>query len=107
MADLRSSQSIMNWKAHDGAVCSAQYSFDETSVFSMGTEGQLISWDLRNPGKRFSHVNIHTFSPGSSYFPRAGVFALDGEGEYLLMPSPSTSGDIYRVSPLTLTLNPI
>lgn len=39
--DMGTCNCIMSWKAHEGEVYSVQFSFDETSIFSLGSDNQV------------------------------------------------------------------
>ncbi|XP_022097749.1 WD repeat-containing protein 91-like isoform X2 [Acanthaster planci] len=39
--DMQRSESLLSWHAHSGQVYAAQFSLDETSVLSMGSDGKL------------------------------------------------------------------
>lgn len=44
--DMRSFDCLIGWQAHEGEVCSIQFSADETTAYSMGTDGKVrnITW---------------------------------------------------------------
>ena len=39
--DMRSFDCLIGWQAHEGEVCSMQFSADETTTYSMGTDGKV------------------------------------------------------------------
>lgn len=39
--DMRSFDCLIGWQAHVGEVCSMQFSADETTAYSMGTDGKV------------------------------------------------------------------
>lgn len=39
--DMRSFDCLNGWLAHEGEICSMQFSADETAVYSMGTDGKV------------------------------------------------------------------
>ena len=39
--DMRSYDCLIGWQAHEGEVCSMQFSADETTAYSMGTDGKV------------------------------------------------------------------
>lgn len=41
LIDMRSFDCLIGWQAHEGEVCSIQFSADETTVYSMGTDGKV------------------------------------------------------------------
>lgn len=40
---MRSFDCLIGWQAHVGEVCSMQFSADETTAYSMGTDGKVTS----------------------------------------------------------------
>ena len=38
---MRSFDCLIGWQAHEGEVCSMQFSADETTAYSMGTDGKV------------------------------------------------------------------
>jgi WD40 repeat protein len=44
--DMSSCSPIMGWNAHEGEVISIQFSYDETSVFSMGSDNKISEWSI-------------------------------------------------------------
>ena len=38
---MRSFDCLIGWQAHEGEVCSIQFSADETTAYSMGTDGKV------------------------------------------------------------------
>ena len=44
--DMTSFDCLIGWQAHEGEVCSIQFSADETTAYSMGTDGKVrnIAW---------------------------------------------------------------
>ena len=41
LTDMRSFDCLIGWQAHEGEVCSMQFSADETTAYSMGTDGKV------------------------------------------------------------------
>ena len=41
VTDMRSFDCLIGWQAHEGEVCSMQFSADETTAYSMGTDGKV------------------------------------------------------------------
>ena len=41
LTDMRSFDCLIGWQAHVGEVCSMQFSADETTAYSMGTDGKV------------------------------------------------------------------
>ncbi|XP_015756761.1 PREDICTED: WD repeat-containing protein 91-like [Acropora digitifera] len=108
--DMRSFDCLNGWLAHEGEICSLQFSADETTVYSMGTDGKFIQWSVHRMGKRIADLEIqegvvwcetdgagysqsrYKYSP-SSY---GKMFAFDAEGQYLLTCG-TESGAVHKV----------
>ncbi|GFP81046.1 WD repeat-containing protein 91 homolog [Phtheirospermum japonicum] len=51
MFDMSAGQQVTGWPAHDSAISSILFGHDETSIFSLGTDGNIFEWSLHNQGK--------------------------------------------------------
>lgn len=110
--DMRSYDCLIGWQAHEGEVCSMQLSADETTAYSMGTDGKFSQWSLHRMGQKITDVDIHDgavwcdadkssvlqskckyMTSPSSY---GKMFAFDSEGQYLLSCGPEC-GVVYKV----------
>lgn len=108
--DMRSYDCLIGWQAHEGEVCSMQFSADETTAYSMGTDGKFSQWSVHRMGQRLTDVDIHDgavwcdsdkssqskykyMSSPSSY---GKMFVFDSEGQYLLSCGPEY-GVVYKV----------
>ncbi|XP_020630287.1 WD repeat-containing protein 91-like isoform X2 [Orbicella faveolata] len=110
--DMRSFDCLIGWQAHEGEVCSIQFSADETTAYSMGTDGKFSQWSVHRMGQKMTDLDIHdgavwceTEGPGlshgktkfmSSPSSYGRMFAFDAEGQYLLSCGPE-SGVVYKV----------
>ncbi|XWS50423.1 hypothetical protein CRYUN_Cryun12cG0086500 [Craigia yunnanensis] len=61
MFDMSAGLQITGWPAHDSAISSLLFGPDETSIFSLGSDGKIFEWSLQNQG----HV---LWSKTSSWF---------------------------------------
>ncbi|KJE96129.1 WD repeat-containing protein 91 [Capsaspora owczarzaki ATCC 30864] len=93
--DMSSQQAIMVWTAHEGEVYSVQFSFDETSVFSLGADGKFRQWNLHTEAK-ITEIAVPVMPAQSEFMPGAGQFAMDGEGDFFTLAS-SEQAPVYRV----------
>lgn len=110
--DMRSFDCLIGWQAHEGEVCSIQFSADETTAYSMGTDGKFSQWSVHRMGQKITDLDIHdgavwceTEGPNSSHGKSkymsspssyGRMFAFDAEGQYLLSCG-SESGVVYKV----------
>ncbi|CAA6665932.1 unnamed protein product [Spirodela intermedia] len=70
MFDMSANLQITGWPAHDSAICSVLFGPDETSIFSLGSDGKMFEWSLQNQGQvlwsrdcsRFCHLGSSTMS---------------------------------------------
>ncbi|KAI8083856.1 WD40-repeat-containing domain protein [Thamnidium elegans] len=123
--DIRSMKSIIEWKGQPS--CTAQFSFDENSIYSVDGNGELSQWSIHKPGtcifKRplegfpppepfngFTSNHIPPSTPSSvddsaapsllSVSPRSQLVAFSADTDYVLCAAAaekSTYGSIYRV----------
>ncbi|KAK6155618.1 hypothetical protein DH2020_009866 [Rehmannia glutinosa] len=107
MFDMAAGQQVTGWPAHDSAISSILFGPDETSIFSLGTDGNasifdntqlsIFEWSLHNQGKILWSRNCSRFcNPENSYQWRHQM-ALDSDGRRLLVTSSSTRAPIYQV----------
>ncbi|KAL5021151.1 hypothetical protein ScPMuIL_000306 [Solemya velum] len=91
--DMQQHKCISSWQAHDGQVICVQFSSDETSCFSMGSDGKFLQWSVHRTGRLLQELPIHdgaslpflTSSPlGGKELPKGKLFAFDSESQYLL-----------------------
>ncbi|KAM7445844.1 WD repeat-containing protein 91 [Porites harrisoni] len=110
--DMRSFDCLIGWQAHEGEVCSMQFSADETTTYSMGTDGKFCQWSLHRMGQKIADLDIHEgavwceadgasllhskYKYMSSPASYGRMFAFDAEGQYLLTCG-SERGFVYKV----------
>ncbi|XP_062602822.1 WD repeat-containing protein 91-like [Saccostrea cucullata] len=108
--DMQQHKVISQWEAHSGEIQNLQFSSDETSCYSIGTDGRLIQWSMHKPGVQ-NDLPIHSGASlpylsglpgGLKETPRGQIFSLDAEGEYMLT-CDKTKGSMYRVKDKSLT----
>ena len=87
--DMSTMSSIMEWPAHQSEVVSVQFSFDETSVFSLAADGELRQWSLHRYGEQVTESLQLSNFPGES---RVSV-AFDSEVHHIL----TTTGKSHAV----------
>nr|KJB52686.1 hypothetical protein B456_008G272400 [Gossypium raimondii] len=51
MFDMSAGLQITGWPAHDSAISSLLFGPDETSIFSLGSDGKIFEWSLQNQGR--------------------------------------------------------
>ncbi|KAL0299621.1 UNVERIFIED_CONTAM: WD repeat-containing protein 91 [Sesamum radiatum] len=85
------------WPAHDSAISSIRFGPDETSIFSLGTDGNIFEWSLHNQGKILWSRNCSRFCNPENSSDWKHEMALDADGRRLLVTSSSTSAPIYQV----------
>ncbi|XWS37918.1 hypothetical protein CRYUN_Cryun19dG0086300 [Craigia yunnanensis] len=97
MFDMSAGLQITGWPAHDSAISSLLFGPDETSIFSLGSDGKIFEWSLQNQGRVL-------WSKTSSWFPDHETskyyrheMALDANGRQLLVTSGSVRAPIYQV----------
>ncbi|PKA55064.1 Protein Mut11 [Apostasia shenzhenica] len=104
MFDLSAGLQITGWPAHDSAVSSVLFGPDETSIFSLGTDGKIFEWSLHNQGKVIWSRDCSRYCyPESDNICRHEI-ALDSNGRRLLVTSGSVRSPIYQVQSHTSAL---
>ncbi|XP_056160169.1 uncharacterized protein LOC115668760 [Syzygium oleosum] len=90
MFDMSAGLQITGWPAHDCGISSILFGADETSIFSLGTDGKVLEWSLQKQG----HVLWSINSKSSSHLRHE--MALDANGRRLLVTSGSVRAPIYQ-----------
>ncbi|XP_057798590.1 uncharacterized protein LOC131014592 [Salvia miltiorrhiza] len=97
MFDMSAGQQVTGWPAHDCAISSILFGPDETSIFSLGTDGNIFEWSLHNQGKVLWSRNCSRFCNLENSSQWRHQMALDAEGRRLLVTSSSERAPIYQV----------
>ncbi|XP_022739069.1 WD repeat-containing protein 91 homolog isoform X1 [Durio zibethinus] len=97
MFDMSAGLQITGWPAHDSAISSLLFGPDETSIFSLGSDGRIFEWSLQNQGRVLWSKTSSRFSDleTSNYYRHE--MALDANGRQLLVTSGSVRAPIYQV----------
>lgn len=97
MFDMSACLQITGWPAHDSAISSVLFGPDETSIFSLGSDGKIFEWSLHNQGQVLWSRDCSRFCyPNSERICRHEI-ALDSNGRRLLVTSDSVRSPIYQV----------
>ncbi|KAK7343718.1 hypothetical protein VNO77_12697 [Canavalia gladiata] len=98
MFDMSAGLQITGWPAHDSSISSILFGPDETSIFSLGSDGKIFEWSLQNQGQILWSRDCSRFC-----YPLDGSkcsrheMALDANGRRLLATSSSVRAPIYQV----------
>ncbi|GAV84904.1 WD40 domain-containing protein [Cephalotus follicularis] len=97
MFDMSAGLQITGWPAHDSAISSILFGQDETSIFSLGSDGKICEWSLQSQGQVLWSRNCGRLfdSQTSKHFRHE--MALDATGRRLLVTSGSVRAPIYQV----------
>ncbi|TKY51368.1 WD repeat-containing protein 91-like [Spatholobus suberectus] len=98
MFDMSAGLQITGWPAHDSSISSILFGPDETSIFSLGSDGKVFEWSLQNQGQILWSRDCSRFCyplNGSKYCRHE--MALDSNGRRLLVTSSSVRAPIYQV----------
>ncbi|XP_028798768.1 WD repeat-containing protein 91 homolog isoform X5 [Neltuma alba] len=97
MFDMSCGLQITGWPAHDSSISSILFGPDETSIFSLGSDGKIFEWSLQNQGQIMWSRNCSRLRyPADLKYCRHEM-ALDGSGRRLLVTSGSVRAPIYQV----------
>nr|POE80431.1 wd repeat-containing protein 91 like [Quercus suber] len=97
MFDMAAGLQITGWPAHDSAISSLLFGPDETSIFSLGSDGKIFEWSLQNQGQVLWSRNCSRFCDAESSKLCRHEMALDANGRRLLVTSGSARAPIYQV----------
>lgn len=106
--DVVQGDCLCGWTAHHGEVYNIQFSSDETTVYSIGEDGNFCQWSILRSTEKIAQYHIHQdaanpakqwVSDHRGYFPSissGNLFAFESEDKYVLTCSPN-EGIIYQV----------
>ncbi|XP_022922991.1 WD repeat-containing protein 91 homolog isoform X2 [Cucurbita moschata] len=97
MFDMSACLQITGWPAHDSAINSILFGPDETSIFTLGSDGKIFEWSLHNQGQVLWSRNNSRFCDSGSSLSLRHEMALDVNGKRLLTTSNSVRAPIYQV----------
>ncbi|XP_051138171.1 uncharacterized protein LOC127256293 isoform X2 [Andrographis paniculata] len=97
MFDMSAGQQVTGWPAHESAISSIHFGPDETSIFSLGIDGNIFEWSLHNQGKVLWSRNCSRYCKKENWSNWRPEMALDADGRRLLVTSCSGRAPIYQV----------
>ncbi|KAI8061442.1 WD40-repeat-containing domain protein [Gongronella butleri] len=91
--DVRTMKSIMEWKLpSQQPACTAQFSFDENSIYTIDHGGALAQWSIHKPGKQLQSHVLPGFPPSSLSLSSATSPSLSmASGLSTSPPAPATT----------------
>nr|CAD7403289.1 unnamed protein product [Timema poppensis] len=102
--DLRRSDCIDSWSAHQGNVLSVKLTDDFTSCYTLGQDTKMCQRSLNQRGNSVWEAELPDCQEIFSNLetPQSQLFTFDPSGSYVLTCG-STGGSIYQLSPRSLT----
>ncbi|KAK9724710.1 hypothetical protein RND81_05G093600 [Saponaria officinalis] len=101
MFDMSAGLQITGWPAHDTPISSILFGHDETSIFTLGSDGKIFEWSLHKQGQVLWSADCSRFcNLGTSKYGRHEM-ALDATGKRLLLTSDSVRSPIYQMGDFT------
>jgi WD40 repeat protein len=111
MYDLRRQQCIASWASNfSGEIGSVLMSVDETSCYSLSTDGKMECWSLTQTGRRLWEFPLNADEKLGPFYDsekgrlmqpkmknRTNLAALDNDGHHMLIGS-NTGGTIYTIN---------
>ncbi|XP_073526437.1 WD repeat-containing protein 91 homolog [Phyllobates terribilis] len=97
MFDMSAGLQITGWPAHDSAISSILFGPDETSIFSLGSDGKVFEWSLQNQGRVLWQTDCSRFHIPEISKNYRHEMALDSDGRRLLVTSDSVRSPMYQV----------
>jgi hypothetical protein len=106
--DITSNKCIGQWGDSNTEVYTVSFSADETSCYSIGSDGKLSQWSIHKTGTKMADYQLHSGACGpfisigagglkQAHCPRGKLFAIDSEGHHMLTCS-AQGGLIYKLS---------
>ncbi|XP_042483975.1 WD repeat-containing protein 91 homolog isoform X2 [Macadamia integrifolia] len=97
MFDMSAGLQITGWPGHDSGLSSVLFGPDETSIFSLGSDGKIFEWSLHNQGQILWSGDCSRFFNLESAEICRHEMTLDANGKRLLVTSKSVRSPIYQV----------
>ncbi|KAJ8752933.1 hypothetical protein K2173_008668 [Erythroxylum novogranatense] len=97
MFDMSAGLQITGWPAHDSPISSILFGPDETSIFSLGSDGKIFEWSLQNQGHVLWSRSCRRFFDTETSSSNRHEMALDANGRRLLVTSSLVRAPIYQV----------
>ncbi|XP_065868898.1 uncharacterized protein [Euphorbia lathyris] len=97
MFDMSAGLQITGWPAHDSAINSILFGPDETSIFSLGSDGKIFEWSLQNQGHILWSRSCNRFCDPETSKHMKHEMTLDANGRRLLVTSGAVRAPIYEV----------
>jgi WD40 repeat protein len=93
LLDMSNMTPIVVWKAHNEPVLNVSFSTDETTVYTLGADSQLLRWSVHSPGKVLKQYQYE----GLPDKAQLADIAFEADGRYFIVPSKGQSAPIYHV----------
>ncbi|KAI9320162.1 hypothetical protein BX666DRAFT_1919911 [Dichotomocladium elegans] len=101
LPDVRTMKAIMEWRDPSRRPsCVAQFSFDENSIYTVDSVGQLSQWSIHKPGTSLNTHHLPGFPPPAVY-PRKSV----STSVTALPPRPTSNPSTSSLSRLSISSN--
>lgn len=101
MFDMSAGLQITGWPAHDSPISSILFGHDETSIFTLGSDGKIFEWSLHKQGQVLWSTDCSRFCSLDVSKDRLHEMALDATGKRLLLTSDLVRSPIYQVGGFT------
>ncbi|KAL9240502.1 hypothetical protein vseg_014712 [Gypsophila vaccaria] len=101
MFDMSAGLQITGWPAHDSAISSILFGHDETSIFTLGSDGKIFEWSLHKQGQVLWSTDCSRFCNFGTSKSGRHEMALDATGKRLLLTSDSVRSPIYQMGDFT------
>lgn len=114
--DMSTYSCIAQWGDNSSEIYTVSFSADETSCYSISSDGKLTQWSIHNTGRKIADFALHSGSSGpflsvgaggqkQYHSPRGKLFAIDAEGQHILTCA-THGGLIYKVDNSAPSLSP-
>eukprot|EP01122_Echinamoeba_exundans_P014203 TRINITY_DN6385_c0_g1_i1.p1 TRINITY_DN6385_c0_g1~~TRINITY_DN6385_c0_g1_i1.p1 ORF type:complete len:741 (+),score=104.64 TRINITY_DN6385_c0_g1_i1:160-2382(+) len=92
LLDMSNMTPIVVWKAHNEPVLNVNFSTDETTIYTLGADSQLLRWSVHSPGKVLKQYQYE----GLPDKAQLADIAFEADGRYFIVPSKGQSAPIYH-----------
>lgn len=114
--DIRNSDCLIGWHAHNTEVLDVVFNPDETSIYSIAADGKVCVWDINKVSSKIAEFPLEVGCTGMHHYrvngdkggrhsivddiPSSKLLACDSDGQHMMTCGPSGLM-IYRVNPAT------
>eukprot|EP00897_Mesotaenium_endlicherianum_P001938 jgi/Mesen1/1772/ME000014S01179 len=105
--DMSAGLPITGWPAHEGcAAACVRFGHDQSSLFSLGSDGRVLEWSLHNQGQVLRSRDASRYCAAGRGQVSRHEMALDNSGCSLLLTSSTPASPLYSIKTQQVQLAP-